>query len=67
MPVCSDFCNLVSEAHLHRYGAECDFRYNTRLALGYDDAGRAALAIKAIAGKRLTYRKPYGTPGQPAA
>jgi transposase-like protein len=45
-----------SEKHLHRYLAEFDFRYNYRVALGYNDGERAALAMKGIEGKRLTYR-----------
>jgi transposase-like protein len=45
----------VSEAHLHRYLAEFDFRYTNREKLGVDDAARADLAIKGFAGKRLTY------------
>jgi transposase-like protein len=44
------------EKHLHRYLAEYDFRYNHRVALGYNDGERAALAVKNAAGKRLTYR-----------
>jgi len=44
------------EKHLHRYLAEYDFRYNHRVALGYDDGERATLAVKNAAGKRLTYR-----------
>jgi transposase-like protein len=48
----------VSEAHLHRYTAEFDFRYNHRIALGIDDTTRATEAVKGIAGKRLTYRQP---------
>jgi transposase-like protein len=47
----------VSEAHLHRYLAEFDFRYNQRARLGVDDAQRMAKAAKGIAGKRLTYRR----------
>jgi transposase-like protein len=47
----------VSEAHLHRYLAEFDFRYNQRARLGIDDAQRMAKAAKGIAGKRLTYRR----------
>ena len=47
----------VSEAHLHRYLAEFDFRYNQRARLGIDDAQRLAKAAKGIAGKRLTYRR----------
>jgi len=44
------------EKHLHRYLAEYDFRYNHRIALGFNDRERAALAVKNAAGKRLTYR-----------
>jgi transposase-like protein len=47
----------VSEAHLKRYLAEFDFRYNERSSLGVEDAERAAKAIKGIEGKRLTYRR----------
>ena len=49
-------CN---EKHLHRYLAEFDFRFNNRTALGVTDGERAALAIKGIEGKRLTYRLPH--------
>lgn len=45
-----------SEAHLHRYLAEFDFRYSNREALGRNDAARTLEAIKGIEGKRLTYR-----------
>jgi transposase-like protein len=45
----------VSEAHLHRYLAEFDFRYSNRSALGVEDSERAALTVKAAKGKRLTY------------
>jgi transposase-like protein len=45
-----------SEKHLHRYLAEFDFRYSNRVALGINDGERAALAMKGIEGKRLTYR-----------
>jgi transposase-like protein len=47
-----------AEKHLHRYLAEYDFRYNHRSRLGFNDGERAALAIKAGEGKRLTYRGP---------
>ena len=50
----------VGEQHLHRYMKEFDFRYNTRSALGIEDAERADLALKGISGKRLTYRNPHG-------
>jgi transposase-like protein len=48
----------VSEAHLSRYLAEFDFRYSNRSKLGIEDAERAALALKGIEGKRLTYNQP---------
>jgi hypothetical protein len=48
----------VSPAHLMRYLAEFDFRYNERSALGIEDAERAARAIKGAEGKRLTYQQP---------
>jgi transposase-like protein len=43
------------EAHLHRYLAEFDFRYNRRSALGISDTERALDAIKGAAGRRLMY------------
>ena len=46
-----------SEAHLHRYLAEFDFRYSNRAALEIDDKERANKALKGITGKRLTYRR----------
>ncbi len=46
----------VSEAHLDRYAAEFDFRYNHRASLDVSDAERANKAVSGIAGKRLTYR-----------
>lgn len=50
----------VSEAHLHRYLAEADFKFNHRSKLGYGDAARAALLLRGTAGKRLMYRQPSG-------
>lgn len=47
----------VAPKHLQRYSEEFSFRYNTRTALGYSDTDRAVLALKGIAGKRLTYRR----------
>ena len=44
----------MSEAHLSRYCAEFDFRYNTR-QIG--DTERTALALAGAQGKRLTYRR----------
>jgi len=43
----------ISQAHLHRYLVEWDFKWNTRKV---KDGERAALALKGIEGKRLTYR-----------
>ncbi|MAN74098.1 MAG: IS1595 family transposase [Henriciella sp.] len=45
------------EAHLHRYLSEFDFRYNRRQALGVNDEDRHNQLLKAVAGKRLTYRR----------
>lgn len=47
----------VSEKHLQRYADEFDFRWNFRSSMGYDDALRAQIALKGIAGKRLTYQR----------
>ena len=47
------------EAHLHRYLAEFEFRYNYRVRNGYDDGARTIEAIKGIVGKRLEYRSAY--------
>jgi len=51
----------ISEAHLKRYLAEFDFRYNTRTALGVNDETRTETMLKGIVGKRLTYRRPDET------
>jgi transposase-like protein len=48
-----------SEAHLHRYLAEFEFRYNNRVALGCNDADRSSAALKGVVGKRLTYAGPH--------
>jgi transposase-like protein len=50
----------VSEAHLHRYLSEFDFRYNNRASLGIDDTTRTNIAVQGAAGKRLTYER-FGT------
>jgi transposase-like protein len=47
------------EKHLHRYIAEFDFRYCNREANGFNDGERSREALKAIVGKRLTYRRPH--------
>ena len=45
----------ISEAHLHRYLAEFDFRANTRKLT---DAERAAALLAGAKGKRLVYQQP---------
>lgn len=45
----------MSEAHLGRYCAEFDLRYNTR---AMTDGERAAVILKGGIGRRLTYRQP---------
>ena len=45
-----------SEKHLHRYLAEFDFRYSSRVALGVNDEARTGRAFRGIVGKRLLYR-----------
>ena len=50
------------EQHLHRYLAEFEFRYNNRVALGFNDPDRSRQALLGIAGKRLTYRRFDGVP-----
>jgi hypothetical protein len=44
----------VSEAHVHRYMLEFDYRYNTRSMKDFD---RMAGSISGIVGKRLTCRR----------
>ena len=44
----------VSEAHLQRYCEEFSFRYSHRKT---NDEERAAMALKQVGGKRLTYRR----------
>lgn len=45
----------VSEAHLHRYLAEADFKYNHRHET---DSERADALLRGTKGKRLLYRQP---------
>jgi transposase-like protein len=52
----------VSEAHLHRYLAEFDFRYSNRSKLGIEDTERAAILLRGTKGKRLLYRQPDEAP-----
>jgi ISXO2 transposase-like protein len=51
-------CQHCSEKHLHLYLAEFGFRYSHRVALGYSDEMRGAVALSGIRGKRLTHRRP---------
>lgn len=44
-----------AKKHLHRYVAEFEFRYNNRVANGFDDRERSEQALLGIVGKRLTY------------
>src|SRR5680860_934946 len=44
----------ISRAHLHRYLAEFDFRYNRR---EISDSHRTRSALEGVEGKRLTYRQ----------
>lgn len=50
------------EAHLHRYLAEFDFRYNRRSALGVTDTERSEDIARGTTGKRLMYRSPNEAP-----
>jgi transposase-like protein len=45
----------ISEAHLHRYLVEFDFRWNTR---DVSDVERAETLLKGAKGKRLVYHQP---------
>lgn len=47
----------VDKAHLPRYTAEFDFRFNHRAKLGINDSDRADAALDGMKGKRLTYRR----------
>ena len=44
---------VSTKVHLHRYFAEFDMRYSTKTAT---DGERAALILKGMEGRRLTYR-----------
>jgi transposase-like protein len=50
----------VSEAHLPRYLAEFDFRYNNRVGFGVSDSERTLRALKQVGGKRLRYSETRG-------
>lgn len=57
----------VSEAHLHRYLTEFDFRYSYRIKTGFDDVARMDKALAGIVGKRLMYRPVGGIGAAKAA
>lgn len=44
----------MSAAHMHRYLAEFDMRYSTK---NVSDSERAALIVKGMVARRLTYRR----------
>lgn len=46
-----------AKKHLHRYAAEFEFRYNNRSTNGIEDVERGEIALRAVIGKRLTYRR----------
>jgi len=50
--------HFCGEQHLQRYLNEFAFRYTNRSGVGINDNMRAALTLKGIEGKRLTYRSP---------
>jgi ISXO2 transposase-like protein len=50
--------HFCGEQHLQRYLNEFAFRYSNRSGVGVNDNMRAAIALKGIEGKRLTYRRP---------
>ncbi|XSG82335.1 MAG: IS1595 family transposase [Methyloligella sp. ZOD6] len=47
------------KSHLHRYAAEFEFRYNHRVANGFDDLMRADRLLVGFKGKRLMYRDSF--------
>jgi transposase-like protein len=51
--------HFCGEQHLQRYLNEFAFRYSNRSGVGIEDNQRAAMALKGIEGKRLTYRRPH--------
>lgn len=48
--------------HLHRYAAEFEFRYNHRIANGYNDLARADQLLNGFVGKRLKYQDSFAVP-----
>ena len=52
-----DIYEHCGEQHLQRYLNEFASQYNNRTKLGVNDTERAIIALRGIAGKRLTYRR----------
>jgi transposase-like protein len=50
--------HFCGDQHLQRYLNEFAFRYTNRSGVGIEDTQRAAMTLKGIEGKRLTYRRP---------
>ena len=48
--------HFVHDKEAYVYATEFDFRWNNRISLGVNDVQRTNTALRAIAGKRLTYR-----------
>lgn len=57
----------VSEAHLHRYLSEFDFRYSNRIRLGIDDKARADLTLVGAHGQAVDLPNSLWTPGSGAS
>jgi transposase-like protein len=57
----------ISAQHLKRYVGEFDYRYNTRIALGFTDFDRFTASMPGIVGKRLSYRRIGGAEGRAEA
>lgn len=51
--------HFCGDQHLQRYLNEFAFRYTNRSGVGIEDNQRAAMTLKGIEGKRLTYRRPH--------
>jgi transposase-like protein len=49
--------HFCGEQHLQRYLSEFSFRYTNRSGVGISDGVRAAMVLKGIEGRRLTYRR----------
>ena len=52
-------CQHCGKKHLHRYAAEFEFRYNHRIANGFNDLERAENILNGFVGKRLMYKDSF--------